>query len=982
MFLCALLTFKSNIMGVIRDKCRIIASAQTVVFLFLSFSVFLTQAENFKNLSLEEGLSHPGVTSIAQDKLGRIWIGTREGVNIYDGIRITSFNAWFTDAQNKEKLWIGNRVHGIAFDSTGNGFLLIDNDIVKYNLRKERFSKFTSSNNIISICEDNGKILYLTNDSIFEKNADNDLILFRAKIDSHATPKKISATKDYFYIATRQGLYQYSRSNMRPRVLLKGENISNVFPAKNGTVYISTLYSGLFRMKTPGSVPEFISIPQSDTKGKKQGRECRDTDIDSKGRVWYGSFAGLFCYDPVTGMTQKVPILTKTKGIDLSSVTALYKDRHGNFWIGTYYGGAYCFNPDASDFYNFDYCAVSPIDKKPDAVTCIVRDREGNTWFGTEGIGVACVDSDWNIIRHFHKDSKVNPLRQNNIKALAYDSVTNRVFIGIHLGGTSVYDISRGKMTNLIDCEQKPSNKDIVRNFKIRDRKLYITTFDGIKYIDMDDPGLREKTIFPGHMVHYMDIAKNGDIYFIADDTATLYCMRDAGADGYTIEKILRFNKSTVSPTGIACLDSGLIIGTLGNGFFFLEGYRGKTRHLKLKSDDPWGNYIYSFVPAGDGSIYMLTGKYIQKYNPITGACSRKRFKQIFPQSGLVKGCGMLVMDNGDLMVGSVRGLTLLRGDRIFNTRDRSTRLFFSSLEYNDSTVTSSDSNGIIDNTLPLATKITIPSGKGIFKINLGIRDYSSSSDIPTVEYRLSGYDDNWRTTDTGVISYGNLKPGKYVLSARIKGTTPEISININITAPWYMSWIFWVLCILISIAAGVFIVVKVRDNVRLRKSLAKERKIRQEEAEKEKVDTSRLSYIPDVPEENRSEKEFLDKVKVYILNHISDTEFDILELCREIGMSRSLFFARFKEITGSTPNAMLLDTRMRYAAELLKKQKDLNITEVSEKVGYNNTPYFSACFRKRFGMSPTAYRKNSLNGSGYSEPTDLTDTDNNQQTD
>jgi AraC-like DNA-binding protein len=146
---------------------------------------------------------------------------------------------------------------------------------------------------------------------------------------------------------------------------------------------------------------------------------------------------------------------------------------------------------------------------------------------------------------------------------------------------------------------------------------------------------------------------------------------------------------------------------------------------------------------------------------------------------------------------------------------------------------------------------------------------------------------------------------------------------------------------------------------------LAKERKIREEQAEKEKVDTSRLSYIPEVPEENKTEKEFIDKVKTYIQNHISDTNFDILDLCREIGMSRSLFFAKFKEITGSTPNSMLLDTRMRYAAELLKKQKDMNITEVSEKVGYNNTPYFSACFRKRFGMSPTAYRKTSAEDPG-----------------
>ena len=965
MFLCALLIFKSNIMGVIRDKCRIIASAQTVVFLFLSFSVFLTQAENFKNLSLEEGLSHPGVTSIAQDKLGRIWLGTREGINIYDGIRITNFNAWVKDKKKKEAIWIGNRVNGIAFDSNGNSFMLIDNDIVKYDLRRERFSRFTSSGNIISMCENAGRIIFMTSDSIFEKNADNDIISVSARIESRAMPRRISSTKDHYYIATQRGLYRYNRITMKPEIILKGKDISYAYPAEDGSIYISTTYDGLFHMKTPKSNPEFLSIPQPETKDEKRGKECRDIVIDNKNRVWYGSFAGLYCFDPSTGKTRKVPVLTKTKGIDLSSVTALQKDRQGNIWIGTYFGGAYCFNPDVSDFYNFDYCAVSPIDKKPDAVTSIVKDRQGNIWFGTEGVGVVCVDSNWNIIRHFYKDSKVDPIKQNNIKALAYDSITNRVFIGIHLGGVSVYDITRGKMTNFIDLNKKPSNKDIVRGFKIRDRKLYISSFDGIRFINLNDPQLREKTIYPGHMVHYMDISENGDIYFIADDTTTLYCLRDTGSDRYTLETIFRFNKSTVSPTGLVCLDSGLLIGTLGNGLFFLKGYNDKMRHLKLQSGDARDNMIYTLAPSDGASVYMLAGDYIRKFNPTTGLCIRKRFKQIFPHSGIMKGCGLLALENGDLLIGSARGLTLSRGDRIFMNHDNFIKLFFSSLEFNDAPVTSSDPEGIINNTLPLANEITIPSGKGIFKINLGIRDYSSSSDIPTVEYRLSGYDDNWKTTETGSISYNNLDAGKYVLSARIKGTENEISIHVNIVAPWYASKTFWVLCIITCFGVAVFIAIKVRDNIRLRQSLAKERKIREEQAEKEKVDTSRLSYIPEVPEENKTEKEFIDKVKTYIQNHISDTNFDILDLCREIGMSRSLFFAKFKEITGSTPNSMLLDTRMRYAAELLKKQKDMNITEVSEKVGYNNTPYFSACFRKRFGMSPTAYRKTSAEDPG-----------------
>lgn len=47
------------------------------------------KAEYFRHLTLNDGLSQPSVMSIAQDGLGRIWLGTREGVNMYDGASLS-----------------------------------------------------------------------------------------------------------------------------------------------------------------------------------------------------------------------------------------------------------------------------------------------------------------------------------------------------------------------------------------------------------------------------------------------------------------------------------------------------------------------------------------------------------------------------------------------------------------------------------------------------------------------------------------------------------------------------------------------------------------------------------------------------------------------------------------------------------------------------------------------------------------------------
>ena len=61
-----------------------------IISLFLLlFSTLPATAEYFRNLGLQNGLSQPSVLSIAQDGLGRMWFGTQEGINMYDGEQIT-----------------------------------------------------------------------------------------------------------------------------------------------------------------------------------------------------------------------------------------------------------------------------------------------------------------------------------------------------------------------------------------------------------------------------------------------------------------------------------------------------------------------------------------------------------------------------------------------------------------------------------------------------------------------------------------------------------------------------------------------------------------------------------------------------------------------------------------------------------------------------------------------------------------------------
>ena len=63
----------------------------------------------FKHIGIKEGLSQLSVLSIYQDELGRMWFGTEEGLNLYDGVRVTAFKPTLSDVGNRVNL-VGNRV--------------------------------------------------------------------------------------------------------------------------------------------------------------------------------------------------------------------------------------------------------------------------------------------------------------------------------------------------------------------------------------------------------------------------------------------------------------------------------------------------------------------------------------------------------------------------------------------------------------------------------------------------------------------------------------------------------------------------------------------------------------------------------------------------------------------------------------------------------------------------------------------------------
>lgn len=108
----------------------------------------------------------------------------------------------------------------------------------------------------------------------------------------------------------------------------------------------------------------------------------------------------------------------------------------------------------------------------------------------------------------------------------------------------------------------------------------------------------------------------------------------------------------------------------------------------------------------------------------------------------------------------------------------------------------------------------------------------------------------------------------------------------------------------------------------------------------------------------NPIDKDILDRAMSIIEQHLDDTEFNVNVFAREMAMARTNLFTKLKAITGQTPNEFILTIRLKKGALMLRNNPELNITEISDKIGFSSSRYFSKCFKDIYHVSPLAYRK------------------------
>ena len=250
----------------------------------------------FKHIGMQEGLSQLSVMAIYQDNLGRMWFGTEEGINIYDGVQTKVYKPSEFHRQNTNP--IGNQTHFIAGDKDGNVFFDSDNSLIRYDIRTQKFSCLRKSN-VYAVASIKGTIWVGIADSIFTWNPDKNEFDFVTKLESrnqHATCFQEDSGGRH-WIGTTDGLFRMN-DDKSLTCMIMGEDIYGLYEDSKYNLWISIRMNGMYKRDVHGNFTRYRYDPSHPN--NISSNQVRDFVEDNFGNIWFGTFTGLNKYNPIS----------------------------------------------------------------------------------------------------------------------------------------------------------------------------------------------------------------------------------------------------------------------------------------------------------------------------------------------------------------------------------------------------------------------------------------------------------------------------------------------------------------------------------------------------------------------------------------------------------------------------------------------------------------------------------------------------------
>ena len=739
---------------------------------------------NFKNISIEDGLSQSTVETMIQDSKGYLWFGTNDGLNRYNGYEFKVYK----NNKNSQNSLVSNYIIDIKEDNEGNIWVGTPSGLSKISSENDRITNYTyekdkgnlSNNNVCEILiTKDGNILVATDDGLNLYDKENDKfnrILYKDNIITNQSIYSITEDNNgNLWIGTTDGLNKIDVKSRKIEKIYSSDDansisdnwIYKVYCDKDGYLWVGTYSEGLNRINIKNNEITVYKNINNDS-NSLGGNYVKNILQDSNGTIWVCTDGGLSKY-----IASDDKFITYTnKSYDRYSLIddntySITEDKNGLIFVGTY-NGISLFDPNNKiEHYKNDPFNTNSLSEN--SINGIYEDKDGFIWVGTKSKGVNIIDRKSEIIDYITTD---DGLMSNSINSIVgYDDY---LWIGTSNGLNKINK-------NNHKIENYNSNK-ILSSVKIK--YLYL---DSEKYLWIGTPkGIYILNTYTDEVMDISYILSKNKV----DDTyiETIYEDREGNywigtfLEGYLL-KIDTKNKSvkvyedeinSKSVRTIAEDDKYLWIGS-SDGLFRLE--KDTDKILTYTEDDGLcNNNIYGILIDDQGNLWMSTNNGLSKFDS-----KKEKFINFYLEDGIqsneFNGASYLKNNSGEFLFGGINGLNIFNPDDI-TVGNNSLEVVFDKFTINRK----------IYKTI---NNLEFKYNENLINIDYFFPDYKNIQGIE-YKYMLEDVDKHWNTTKNNEIIYNNLSPGKYELKIKAissNGITSDVSsVKFTIKPPIWLS--------------------------------------------------------------------------------------------------------------------------------------------------------------------------------------------------
>lgn len=248
--------------------------------------------------------------------------------------------------------------------------------------------------------------------------------------------------------------------------------------------------------------------------------------------------------------------------------------------------------------------------------------------------------------------------------------------------------------------------------------------------------------------------------------------------------------------------------------------------------------------------------------------------------------------------------------------------------------------------------KIEVRPNDLFIQMHFAVTDYLYSGKID-YEYKIEGYQNEWRSMDKNVLSLAGLDYGDYKVLVKAKTANgiyagQALTIPLRVLRPLYMQPGFVLLFLIVLL--GFFQGYKKYKNI-LAKGLSRS-------------NTSPVAEEPVVREEEQAppllqkpeDVAFLERLEAIVLEHIDKPAFDAKILSKMVGLSNTQLHRRLTALTGLSTGRYIYSIRLQEAKQRIE-QTNLTISEIAYQTGFSDPAYFTRLFTKMFKYPPSHFR-------------------------